>query len=199
MVSKDSIWVLDEVKPTNESEWATCLVQAQSAKNTLISESGASPYQFVFGRNPRVPSDLLQESPDIAASDAVLADDAMQQANAVRQSARRAVLEVQEHPRVARPFSSGDWVYYWKTQKSVEGTRIEGGRWYGAALVLGHIGKNIVVAHKRSIMRCAPEQLRHATAEEQAVATFPHNDLLGIKNLLERGQFPKSQFEDLVP
>ena len=201
--------VLDEVKPANESEWVTCLVQAQSAKNTLISESGASPYQFVFGRNPRVPSDLLQESPDIAASDAVLADDAMQQANAVRQSARRAVLEVQDdralraalraRPRVARPFSSGDWVYYWRTQKSVEGTRIEGGRWYGAALVLGHIGKNIVVAHKLSIMRCAPEQLRHATAEEQAVATFPHNDLLGIKNLLERGQSPKSQFEDLVP
>ena len=30
------------------------------------------------------------------------------------------------------------------------------------------------------------------------MAEFPHNELLGIKNLLERGQFPKSQFEDLV-
>ena len=83
-------------------------------------------------------------------------------------------------------------MFYWRTQKSIEGHRIEGGRWYGTAMVLGHIGKNVVVAHRRSIMRCAPEQLRHATVEEREVAEFPHNELLGIKNLLEKGQFPKS-------
>ena len=201
--------VLDECRPSNEAEWQTCVVQTQSAKNTLISEQGASPYQYVFGRNPRVPTDLLQDSPDVAASEAVMADDGLQRANAVRQAARKSVLEVQDdralraalraRPRVARPFCSGDWVFYWRTQKSIEGHRIEGGRWYGTAMVLGHIGKNVVVAHRRSIMRCAPEQLRHATVEEREVAEFPHNELLGIKNLLEKGQFPKSQFEDLVP
>ena len=101
-------------------------------------------------------------------------------------------------PRVLRPFKSGDWVYYWRTQKSVAGVRIEGGRWYGAGLILGSVGRNLVVAHRRSLLRCSPEQLRFATASEVTVAEFPESELLGIKTLLERGQFPKSQFLDIT-
>ena len=200
--------VLDDVRPTSEEEYMTCIVQTQSAKNSLLTEAGASPYQYVFGRNPRVPTDLLQDAPDLAASDAVTADPSCRQAHVVRQTARRAVLECQDdralraalraRPRVHREFQSGDWVYYWRTQKSVDGTRIEGGRWYGAAMVLGRVGRNLVVAHKRSIMRCSPEQLRPATDEESTVAAFPDNELLGIRVLLEKGQFPRSQFIDLV-
>ena len=200
--------ILDEMRPQTEQDWLSCVFQAQSAKNSLLTEAGASPFQLVFGRNPRVPTDLLQESPHTPASDAAELDDIMSRANAIRQAARRAVLECQDdralraalraRPRVARPFQSGDWVYYWRTQKSVQGVRFDGGRWYGAAMVLGHIGRNLVVAHRRSLLRCAPEQLRLATPDEATVAEFPHNELLGIKNLLEKGQFPKSQFEDLT-
>ena len=57
---------------------------------------------------------------------------------------------------------------------------------------------SLVVAHRRSLLRCAPEQLLHASNEEKAVAEFPESELLGIKNLLERGQFPRSQFTDIV-
>ena len=201
--------VLDESKPEDEEAWKTCLVQTQAAKNSLLSEAGASPFQMVFGRNPRIPSDLLQDAPHVAASDAIEHDTVLNRANAVRQAARRAFLQCQDdkalraalraRPRVAKEFKSGDWVYYWRTQKSIGGVRIEGGRWYGAAMVLGSIGKNLIVAHKKSILRCAPEQLRAAMPEESVVADFPDNELLGIKNLLERGQFPKSQFIDLVP
>ncbi|CAE7347138.1 RE1, partial [Symbiodinium microadriaticum] len=200
--------VLDDVRPTSEEEYLTCIVQTQSAKNSLLTEAGASPYQYVFGRNPRIPTDLLQDTPHLAASDAVAADPSCRQAHVVRQTARRAVLECQDdralraalraRPRVHREFQSGDWVYYWRTQKSLDGTRIEGGRWYGAAMVLGRVGRNLVVAHKRSIMRCSPEQLRPATDEESTVAVFPDNELLGIRVLLEKGQFPRSQFIDLV-
>ena len=82
--------VLDDMKPENEREWLSCVFQAQSAKNSLITESGASPYQLVFGRNPRVPSDLLQDSPHAPASDAADFDDLASRANAIRQSARLA-------------------------------------------------------------------------------------------------------------
>ena len=54
--------VLDEVRPNTEEEYLTCIVQAQSAKNALLTESGASPYQLVFGRNPRVPTDSFAGS-----------------------------------------------------------------------------------------------------------------------------------------
>ena len=81
--------VLDEIRVTSQQEYLTCVVQAQSAKNTLLTEAGASPYQLVFGRNPRVPTDLLQEQPHLAASDAVEADPLMRQAHTMRQAARR--------------------------------------------------------------------------------------------------------------
>ena len=126
----------------------------------------------------------------------------LQRANAARVAARKAMLECQDDralraalrapPRVHRPFASGDWVFYWRTQKSVDGLRIEGGRWYGAAMVLGHVGKNVIVAHRKSLLRRAPEQLRHATSGESTVAEFPQNELLGIRNLLEKGQFRKA-------
>ena len=198
--------VLDEVRPSSEQEWLTCLVQAQSAKNCLLTEAGASPNQLVFGRNPRVPSDLLQDSPHVPASEA--AASVLERTTAIRVAARKAMLECQDdralraalraRPRVLRPFKSGDWVYYWRTQKSVAGIRIEGGRWYGAGLILGSVGRNLVVAHRRSLLRCSPEQLRFATASEVTVAEFPESELLGIKTLLERGQFPKSQFLDIT-
>ena len=77
--------VLDEMRPASEEDYLTCIAQTQSAKNSLLTEAGASPYQHVFGRNPRVPSDLLQDSPHPAASDAVCADPALERAQAVRQ------------------------------------------------------------------------------------------------------------------
>ena len=200
--------VCDECHPASDAEFQMCLQQTQSAKNSLLTETGASPYQLVFGRNPRVPTDLMQEQPHLPAVDAAEFESVWSRSNAVRMSARKAVLEVHDdralkaalraRPRVTRPFRSGDCVYYWRTQKSIGGTRIEGGRWYGAALVLGNLGRNLVVAHRRSIMRCSPEQLRFATAEEAVVAEFPDSELLGIRTLLEKGQFPKSQFLDLT-
>ena len=68
----------------------------------------------------------------------------------------------------------GSLVAYWRTQKSHEGTIERGGRWYGPAVVLGQVGKNLVVVHKRQVFRCAPEQVRKATPEEQALVSTPN-------------------------
>ncbi len=200
--------IIDEVRPTTAEEFVDCVIQAQVAKNSLISVSGASPYQLIFGKNPRVPQDLLQEDPHLVASEAVMVDSVFERSQLIRSAARKAVLEAQDdralrqalraRPRPHRDFQSGDWVYYWRSQKWVEGTLIRGGRWHGAALILGKIGRNFVVAHRRSILRCAPEQLRLASSEERAVAVFPESELLGVRTLLEKGQFPKSQFVDIT-
>ena len=200
--------VLDEVHPESPEQWVDCVIQTQTAKNSLLSVAGVSPCQLVFGRNPKLPADLLQDNPDVTAIEASQFDDVHEQAHAVRMAARKSVLEVQDskalkaairaRPRPHRPFQSGDWVYYWRTQKWNKGELERGGKWHGAAMILGNLGRNFVVAHRRSIYRCAPEQLRFATESEQTVAEFTDNELLGIRNLLEKGQFPKSQFTDLV-
>ena len=200
--------VCDECHPKTAEDFVDCVLQTQVAKNSLITEAGASPYQLVFGRSPRVPQELLQDDPHVAASDAVLADSSFQQSNARRQAARLAVLQCQDaaayraalraRPRPRRNFCSGDWVFYWRSQKWQDGTLIKGGRWHGAGMVLGRLANNFIVAHRRSLFRCSPEQLRLASDEERTVAEFDANDLLGIRNLLEKGQFPKGQFIDLI-
>eukprot|EP00435_Cladocopium_sp_Y103_P057558 s34_g19.t2 len=163
--------VCDECQPTTSHEFVDCVLQTQTAKNALISEAGASPYQLVFGRNPRVPQDLLQDDTHVPASDAVLADAGYQRSQAIRQAARLAVLQCQDdkalrtalraRPRIQRQFVSGDWVYYWRSQKWQNGTLLRG-------------------------------------ADGMVVANFDQNELLGVKNLLEKGQFPRSQFVDLT-
>ena len=200
--------VCDENPPTTGDEFVDRVIHTQQAKNQLITEAGASPYQLVFGRSPNIPQDLLQDNPNLSASEAILSDDQWSRSQAVRTAARKAVLECQDdktlraalraRSRVHREVASGDWVYYWRSQKWQNGVLIKGGRWYGAAMVLGHIGRNVVVSHRRSIFRVAPEHIRYATSEEREIAEFPQAELLGIKTLLQRGQFPKSQFMDLV-
>ena len=196
--------ICDQIKPDTPEEFVERVQQPQIAKNSLISTSGASPYQLVFGRNPRVPQGLLQEDPGVVASEVTSLDSVFARAQQVRQAARLAVLECQDdkalraalraRPRPHRDFVSGDWVFFWE-----KGELIKGGRWHGAAMVLGRLGRNVVVAHRRSVLRCDPEQLRMASSEEKTVAEFSQNELIGVKNLLERAQFPKGQFIDLIP
>ena len=74
-------------------------------------------------------------------------------------------------------------------------------RWYGPALVFGTVGRNVIVAHRRSILRCAREQLRPATSEEQPppeILDAESRDLLKMRQLLDRGKFPQNQLVDLT-
>ena len=54
--------VLTEVGPTDAETWKECISQATWAKNSMINVAGISPCQFVFGRNPRIPGNLLQDA-----------------------------------------------------------------------------------------------------------------------------------------
>ena len=109
----------------------------------------------------------------MVASDAIESDDQFGQAHAIRQAARKAVLSCQDdhalraalkaRPRTQVDFQSGDWVFYWRPQKWQAGVLERGGKWHGAAMVLGRVGCNLVIAHRRQVLRCAPEQLRHAS------------------------------------
>ena len=120
-----------------------------------------------------------------------------------------AVIELQDNkalrlalaarPRKVQAFEPGASVAYWRTQKSHEGVIERGGRWYGPRVVLGYVGRNLVIVHKRNIFRCAPEQVRASTSEEESLATTPHLEILGIKNLIDSGSLQSRQYVDLVP
>eukprot|EP00435_Cladocopium_sp_Y103_P069646 s122_g33.t1 len=96
-----------------------------------------------------------------------LTEEAVAKSQAIRAAARKAVIETQDdlalrrafsaRPRLQQQFVAGDLVAYWRVQKYQQGQVHLGGRWYGTAVVIGSVGKNYVVAHRRQIFRVAPE------------------------------------------
>ena len=192
---------MSDVMPHDKSSWQEC-VTAAHCKNELVQVYGMTPAQHVFGRNPRIPTNLLDEPLSVVPATAALCEDSIARSVTVRQAARRAVLELQDSkalrlslaakPRKAAAYSPGEYVAYWRTQKYRDGVLERGGRWCGPAIVLGFIGRNVVVVHKKHVMRCAPEQLRYSTSDEQQLAQTPGLELLGIKNLVESGALRSS-------
>ena len=138
--------VLDQAQPTCREEFEQCVLATCNSKNEMINNRGLSPVQHVFGRNPRIASDLLQDEPDPVAATSPLFDAQAARTLAIRTAARTAVAVSQDDislrtalnakPRVERDFVAGDFVSYWRTQKYMRGVRLVGGRWYGTGIVM---------------------------------------------------------------
>ena len=58
--------VCDEVKPSSEEEWLDCVGTNSDSKEQPPFTVRSEPL-----RNPRIPSDLVQDVPNIVTSDAV--------------------------------------------------------------------------------------------------------------------------------
>ena len=107
----------------------------------------------------------------IVPATASLTEAGLAKTQAMRTSARKALMEMQDdramrvallaRPRKPQDFRSGDLVAYWRNQKWEKGVLVNEGRWYGTAVVIGHVGRNLVILHRRHVLRCAPEQIRH--------------------------------------
>ena len=201
--------VLDQVRPVNKEEYHQCIRATINSKNESLNHHGLSPCQHVFGRNPRVPEDLVQENPCPVAATGPMHDPAFARSHNIRTAARVSMAQAQDsttlrtalnaRPRKEREFLAGDFVAYWRTQKYEKGARLVGGRWYGTAIVMGKVGRNILVYHRRNMFKVSPEHLRHATIEERAVAQSDGREMLGLaKYVGEQGQLQGSQYIDLT-
>ena len=154
-------------------------------------DSHRTPQQFVFGKNPHIPGDLLSEPLQIVPATASLTGEGFEMED---DRAMRVAL----CPRRTLDFHPGDLVAYWHSQKWEKGTLNLGGRWYGTAIVMGHVGRNLVLLHRPQILRCAPEQVRFVTQEEKILVSSPQAEMLGIKDLITKGNLESKQFLDLV-
>ena len=200
--------LIEEHQPKNQEEWLECVSHAH-IKNQMIQAHGFSPQQFVFGKNITIPSDLMNEPLQIVPATASLQETALARSQAMRTTARMALIQMQDdracrvallaRPRKPVNFQPGDLVAYWRDQKWTNGQLNQGGRWYGTAVVLGAVGRNLVIVHRRQVLRVAPEQIRMATEEEKTLITSPKAELLGIKDLIEKGNLRSKQYVDLLP
>ena len=199
--------VIEERGPSTKEEWLECVVQSH-VKNQMIQNQGFTPSQRVFGKNPDLPGDLLSEPVSTVPSTVSLQDEAIAKSYEVRNAARRAVLSLQDdrtlrkallaRPRRDKPFIAGEVVAYWRDQKWSQGVLSRGGKWHGSGIVIGLVGRNVIIAHRNHIIRCAPEHVRLATNEEKALIATSGSELLGIKDMIEGGTFRSSQYLDLL-
>ena len=129
--------VIDERSPTTKEQWLDC-VRHCHVKNSTIQTHGFSPSQVVFGKNPELPGQLLDEPQKVVPCTASLIESSVEAAQATRFAAKKALLEMQDsksmrralaaRPRASRAFRAGDIVAYWRDQKWSQGTLSRGGR-----------------------------------------------------------------------
>ena len=118
--------LVQENSPESKSDWEQLVTQAH-VKNTMIQNHGFTPFQFVFGRNPDVPTELLDEPLHVVPATLGLTDEAIRKAQEIRTTACKAVIDLQSdqslrralaaRPRVTSSFQAGDLVAYWREQK----------------------------------------------------------------------------------
>ena len=87
--------VINDQCPQNREEWVDC-VHASHCKNQLIQVYGMTPSQFVFGKNPRIAENLLDEPLEVIPATASLYESAVAKQVAIR---RRILLISSTLPR----------------------------------------------------------------------------------------------------
>ena len=185
----------EEVQPTTKRELRELMDQVNHARNSLCRKHGYAPYQHVFGSDLRLPG-LVTDPLNVVHNSAVVHGvDSVVASHAMRQAARLAFVKIDDEDKVRRalehrsrpmrgPFNEGDHVYYWRRYPK-ENNR---GRWHGPAVVIGSANgrSRIWIASGNKVLRCAPEQLRRATEDQEAAIRWVSPEVIA-KQRKERG------------
>ncbi|OLP93409.1 Copia protein [Symbiodinium microadriaticum] len=173
------------------------LSQAVHVFNARDHVRGFSPIQHAFGRSPdttgrllehhnKVPDELVVES----------ATEEFERSARLRAEAEKAHAQWHMEQRITRALNSrskpvydfrpGELVYFWRTQESGQGRRQPGskhGKFLGPARVLAtetrreadgtlRPGSAVWCVRGRSLLKCCPEQLRHASEREELLESL---------------------------
>ena len=175
--------VIDEMVAKIMCDQPTCslsvaLAWAVNAKNCLQMVGGYSPYQLVFGRNPRLPCAINDNLP---ALEGVTSSDVLAKHLNASHSARKAFIAAETSEKIRRAlrhnirgtgitFQSGDLVYFKKENQN---------EWKGPATVIGQEGKTVILKYGSYIIRV------HETRIQETLYEFNQDKENGRKLLIE--------------
>jgi transposase InsO family protein len=152
--------ILLKVKHEKSCSWETALKWALNAKNSLVNVHGFSAYQLVFGRNPNLPANLVNQLP---ALEGTTSSKTVGEHVGALYTARKAFMEAECSERIrralrkqVRPYTGdkyqlGDKVYY---------KRPDNREWKGPGRVIGQDGKIVFVRHGGVLVRVHVCRLR---------------------------------------
>eukprot|EP00439_Symbiodinium_sp_Y106_P024975 s3776_g3.t1 len=211
---------LHEHDPELTPEQTLSLAVATFNQRELIR--GFSPVQHVLGQAPdaanrHIPNLQQQVEEPILNNTA----EEFKREAARRAAAEKALCDWQAQQRVTRAMNSrtrklciyrpGDLVYFWRTQESGQHKRHPGttqGRFLGPARVLAmetrrtaegeeRPGHAIWLVRGRSLLKCAPEQLRPASQREELLDSFSQEQATPWTYTKLAAEIGGNQFEDI--
>ena len=149
------------------------------AKNTLTRRSGASPCQWVFGRQPKLPAALLSEPEAIEAKQTMDNSEALLQIEAVRHEAMKSFIDYDFNQSLRRamlrkgrpwrgPLEVGQRVAYFRHRTVLDGEGTSEGYRQGLIIGLdpGPSGSVWLRNNKGRVVQAAREQIRSVEGEE---------------------------------
>jgi len=171
--------LINQFAALSREEMDVVINMAVHAKNSLVRRCGASPCQWVFGRQPRVPSSLLSEPEAVEAKSMVDNNDALLQVEMVRHEAMKAFADYEFNQALRRamlrkgrpyrgPLEVGQKIAYYRhrTQLDGEGT-VEG---YRQGMIIGldpgPSGSVWIRNNRGRVVQAAREQVRSVEGEE---------------------------------
>ncbi|CAE7744915.1 RE1 [Symbiodinium sp. KB8] len=172
--------LIDEKQLAGPLEMKLLAAEVGQCMNEKVRTSGCSAYQWVFGKNPRVPCDLLSPDGKLEALQGLDHDSELRlrawiraQADSklaefrVNEALRTAVLRMPRPPR--HHYEPGDLVAFWRNAKNRKGKRIPPG-WFRATVVGPHKGdasqSNFWVTSGGRCVLVSKEQMRPAFGTE---------------------------------
>ena len=183
------------IQSSQELETLAVLVAAH--KNRWFHRGGYSPYQLVFGVNPRIPLELLSDDhmllPGLAdASAEPFESDTpaseFSRAHQIRQRARelciasnlkdKVRLGISHQRHQQRQWSPGQWVFVWRKFPGTGNGHLTRSRWVGPGLVIMQSGHSVWISMRSRIWKCSSDQLRSASSAESIGA-----ELMGSSEL----------------
>eukprot|EP00435_Cladocopium_sp_Y103_P031408 s420_g7.t4 len=171
--------VVDQVSPTNYEEWVSCVYEVESAKNRMFNRSGFSPAQRQIGMNVRIPGSLAGDDKYDSMAQRSTASSDIQRLMSIREAAQEAFLKhttteaikkaARARPRVIRDFHPGEAVFVFRKPLPRKGGGQDGrvAQWCGPGTVILQEGPNLWIAMRGEMWKCAKEQVRSATPEEE--------------------------------
>ncbi|CAE7471087.1 GIP [Symbiodinium natans] len=192
----------------SREEWKELVDVACMTRNRLLLRGGYSPIQRVIGYTPRLPGGLLTGGADdhTMAGRIVMGDRDVTRSMKMRKAAAVAFHESDcdqalraatlAGPRKLCDFEVGQAVYFWRRGAgSTKKTRQS--YWTGPGrIVMTSLPNAIWIAYSNTLIKAAPERVRHATAEENMSISGWLRGISKARQDFEK--LPKKGFVDLT-
>ena len=155
------------------------LAWAVNAKNCLQMVAGFSPYQLVYGRNPKLPCTLSDELP---ALEGTTSSEMVAKHLNASHSARKAFIAAETSEKIRRALKhkvrtngkvlqSGAHVYFKRDEQK---------EWKGPATVIGQDGKTVILKYGSNIVRAHETHIQELPYSFQRDTEEGRNALLGM-------------------